>query len=243
MRQIFHSHPWVHRPAPEELVRLFHEKGRWMRLPAGAAIFNGGDPGEVALLLKGLCSFSFRDAQGANHIFSLIVPGRIMGDMDAISGEVVNVIDAALREAEVRVLTKDVFREYLETHHEVRKAHAAGTIADHESDMEGMVANFTLSAPDRIRALFYSLVHYVPSKIVEGFVEVPYGLRTVEISQIVSVARPTVSSILSTWRGEGLIRKEGHRLFVDQDFLQMFDWQNKGAEPGIRIRKRRKSSE
>lgn len=153
MRQVFLGSPWIHAPADPDIVRLFNTCGRWAKLPAGGCIFNGGDRGEIALVLSGLGAFSFQDRHGRNHIFTLILPGRLMGDVDGLSGSTVNVTDAALRETEVRLLSRDLFLQFLSENPSIQRKHAVGIIADHESDMEGMIANFTLSAPDRIITL------------------------------------------------------------------------------------------
>ena len=190
MRQVFLGSPWIHAPADPDIVRLFNTCGRWAKLPAGGCIFNGGDRGEIALVLSGLGAFSFQDRHGRNHIFTLILPGRLMGDVDGLSGSTVNVTDAALRETEVRLLSRDLFLQFLSENPSIQRKHAVGIIADHESDMEGMIANFTLSAPDRIITLFASLIHNLrPEPDSEGFYPLENSLTTIEISQIVSVAR------------------------------------------------------
>lgn len=40
----------------------------------GASIFNGGDTGEIALVLSGIEVFSFPDKHLKNHYLSLITP-------------------------------------------------------------------------------------------------------------------------------------------------------------------------
>ena len=57
MRQVFLGSPWIHAPADPDIVRLFNTCGRWAKLPAGGCIFNGGDRGEIALVLSGLGAF------------------------------------------------------------------------------------------------------------------------------------------------------------------------------------------
>lgn len=241
MRQVFLGSPWIHAPTDPDIVRLFNTCGRWAKLPAGGCIFNGGDRGEIALVLSGLGSFSFQDRHGHNHIFTLVLPGRLMGDVDGLSGNIVNVTDAALRETEVRLVTRDLFLQFLAENPAIQRKHAIGVIHDHESDMEGMIANFTLSAPDRIVTLFASLIHNLQTKPdSEGYYPLEYSLTTIEISQIVSVARPTVSSILNQWLGEGLLKKCDKHLCVSHSlFAALQDWTHRGATPAAKIRKRR----
>ena len=193
------------------------------------------------MVLSGLGSFSFQDRHGHNHIFTLVLPGRLMGDVDGLSGNIVNVTDAALRETEVRLVTRDLFLQFLAENPAIQRKHAIGVIHDHESDMEGMIANFTLSAPDRIVTLFASLIHNLQTKPdSEGYYHLEYSLTTIEISQIVSVARPTVSSILNQWLGEGLLKKCDKHLCVSHSlFAALQDWTHRGATPAAKIRKRR----
>lgn len=242
MRQVFLSTPWIHRPADPDIVRFFNAEGRWLRLPAGACIFNGGDAGEIALVLSGLGAFSFQDARGHNHIFTLVFPGRLMGDVDGLTGSMVNVTDMALRETEVRLVSREAFTQFLKDNPDIQRKHAVGVIADHESDMEGMIANFTLPAPDRISALFASLVHNLGIELSEdGYYVLNDSLSTVEISEITATARPTVSSILSLWQAESLLLKRGRCMAINPLlFEKLMDWTTHGALPATRVRKRRR---
>ena len=100
-----------------------------------------------------------------------------------------------------------------------------------------MIANFTLSAPDRIITLFASLIHNLrPEPDSEGFYPLENSLTTIEISQIVSVARPTVSAILNQWLAEGLLKKVNKHLCISH---ALFDALHRGATPAAKIRKRR----
>lgn len=210
-----------------------------MRLPAGACIFNGGDRGEIALVLSGLGAFSFQDTRRRNHIFSPVPAGRLMGNVDDLTADTVNVTDMALRETEVRLVQRETFLAFLDSNPEIERSHALGVI-DHESDMDGMIANFTLSARERISALFSSLVHNLaPEADARGRYTLPFALTAVEISQIVAVARPTVSSILSDLSGRGLLVRRDHRHIVSaRHFDILHDWTSRGAGPAARIVRR-----
>ncbi len=242
MRQVFLSTPWLHSPADPDIVRFFNTNGRWQRLPAGGCIFNGGDRGEVALVLAGLGAFSFQDLRGHNHIFTLVLPGRLMGDVDGLCASTVNVTDQALRETEVRLVQREQFVRFLDKNPAIQRKHALGVIADHESDMEGMIANFTLPAAERMATLFSSLVLNLQLSLdADGFYHHDRWLNTIEISQVVAVARPTVSAILNRWLKLGLIRKTGRHVAISSElFKNLRDWTNQGAVPAAKIRKRRR---
>lgn len=239
MRQVFRKYPWVHTPAPELIQHFFQKNGRYKKLLQGASIFNGGDFGEIALVLTGVGSFSFSDHKASNHIFTLLFPGCLMGDVDGITGESVNVIDSAFRTSEVRMLKKEIFIDFLSKNPEVAKVHFANVIGDHESDMEGMIANFTLSLKRRIPALLQSIVWRVGQKQGD-FCSIPMSLKSSEICQIVSASRQSVNTLISEWENKGyLIRSKNETRISNSLFKDCTDWTEDGAVPG-KIRKNRK---
>lgn len=61
MRQVFRQLPWIHPQIDQRIQQFFNQYGRYLRLKQGASIFNGGDTGEIALVLSGLGVFSFPD--------------------------------------------------------------------------------------------------------------------------------------------------------------------------------------
>ena len=91
MRQVFRQLPWIHPQIDPRIQQFFNQYGRYLRLKQGASIFNGGDTGEIALVLSGLGVFSFPDKHLKNHYLSLIPPGSLMGDVDGLTHESVNV--------------------------------------------------------------------------------------------------------------------------------------------------------
>lgn len=232
MRQVFKSYPWTHAPAPEAIQRFFHENGRYCRLRKGTAIFNGGAAGEIALVLSGIGAFSFPDHRANNHIFTLIFPKSLMGDVDGLTGETVNVVDSAFRMMEVRLLRRKVFAKFLSEHPVAAHEHTLGVISDHESDMEGLLANFTLPLAKRIAALFESLVWRTGSELIEGIYRLPLALKATEIGQIVSASRQSVSSILCGWEAGNLLsRTRGGTLISSRLINDSFDWTREVRKP------------
>lgn len=86
MRQVFRARPWVLPPEPAKLAELFRD-GHVVTLDAGATFRHGGTEGYVALLLEGLVTFSFLDIRDNYHTFALVLPGRTIGDLDALNPE------------------------------------------------------------------------------------------------------------------------------------------------------------
>ncbi len=235
--------PWIHPAIDQEIQDFFNVHGRYLHLKQGAAIFNGGDKGEIALVLSGYGIFSYSDKNTDTHIFSLLPRGRLMGDVDGLTGEAVNVLDTAFRPMEVRYLQRSVFTAFLLENPLMMEKHTRSVISGHESDMEGMIANFTLPLEERMVVLYASLAHNLGTRKDEKWIEIPIALRMTEIQQFVSSSRQSVSTIHSRWEKQGLVYKENKRTYVSADLISTaYDWVNDGARPGGRVGKRRLKS-
>ena len=211
MRQVFRQLPWIHPQIDPRIQQFFNQYGRYLRLKQGASIFNGGDAGEIALVLCGLGVFSFPDKHLKNHYLSLIPPGSLMGD------------------------------DFLIQNPELLHAHTLSVIAHHESCMEALIANSTLTLPDRLQVLYASLAaSFGKSTEKKSFVSIPLTLTAVELSAFVNASRQSVSSVHTEIESNGdIVRKKGETQLSKKFIDGCFDWLENGAQPSVRIRKRR----
>lgn len=157
MRQIFRLLPWVHARSHERFRDIFLREGRYMQKRKGEAIQNGGLNGDVFWLERGLGGYVTTDHSGRTRILAFILPGRLMGDVDGVTGETVNMFDVFLRPSEGWLLKRSVFREYLEADRTLDRMHFLGILADHEADMEALFASATLELDMRLRVLTAAL--------------------------------------------------------------------------------------
>ena len=241
MRQVFRQLPWIHPQIDPRIQQFFNQYGRYLRLKQGASIFNGGDAGDFALVLCGLGVFSFPDKHLKNHYLSLIPPGSLMGDVDGLTHESVNVYDSAFRDSEVRLIKRDIFRDFLIQNPELLHAHTLSVIAHHESCMEALIANSTLTLPDRLQVLYASLAaSFGKTTEKKSFVSIPLTLTAVELSAFVNASRQSVSSVHTEIESNGdIVRKKGETQLSKKFIDGCFDWLENGVQPSVRIRKRR----
>ena len=239
----FRQLPWIHPQIDPRIQQFFNQYGRYLRLKQGASIFNGGDAGEIALVLCGLGVFSFPDKHLKNHYLSLIPPGSLMGDVDGLTHESVNVYDSAFRDSEVRLIKRDIFRDFLIQNPELLHAHTLSVIAHHESCMEALIANSTFNASRspsgslRKSGGFFRKIHREKS-----FVSIPLTLTAVELSAFVNASRQSVSSVHTEIESNGdIVRKKGETQLSKKFIDGCFDWLENGAQPSVRIRKRREN--
>ena len=204
MRQVFRQLPWIHPQIDPRIQQFFNQYGRYLRLKQGASIFNGGDAGEIALVLCGLGVFSFPDKHLKNHY---------------------------LRDSEVRLIKRDIFRDFLIQNPELLHAHTLSVIAHHESCMEALIANSTLTLPDRLQVLYASLAaSFGKSTEKKSFVSIPLTLTAVELSAFVNASRQSVSSVHTEIESNGdIVRKKGETQLSKKFIDGCFDWLENGA--------------
>lgn len=234
MRQAFIQFPWVHAPSSSAFSSIFRNEGRYQRLDKGQTIYNGGIDGEVAWVLSGLFAFRMQDARDKEHYFTLVPEGRMIGNVDAYTASVVNIIDLALRPSEVLLLPRRRFIELLHDDRALADENTESLIREHESDLEGMFSCMTDPLEVRIAKLFASLVlrnenrddfNWPQARSSFKPTPVPFDLMTTEIAKTVNATRSAVSIALSRFENEGLVkRRAGKRIIMPELLNKASDW-------------------
>ncbi len=236
MRQVFRARPWVLPAEPAKLAELF-KNGRLMQLERGATLRHGGLDGGVTLLLEGLATFAFLDLHGKYHTFALVLPGRTIGDLDALNPNRTAVIAECIRPSRVLVVSNADYRRALRTSTDLMEMYADLSILKEETILEGAFANYTMDLDARLRVLFLSIFLEGGSPLdLEGWNECPVSLSVTEIARIVSGNRSWVSTRLSEWTREGLLQKSGRRMAVRANlFEKIKDWVPKGGVEPVSV--------
>lgn len=170
MRQILFGEQWFHPEAPAEVVEIFNRLGEKRTFKKGEELKHGAPDGEITLLLTGLCLYRFWDTQDKEHVLSLILPNRTMGDIDGLTGTMANGKDINIYEKVAQNIT---FKQ--------------------ESHIEALLACFTLDIDSRLLAFLHSLIksYYKPN--YAGWNPMPVRLTATLIAAIISASRTSVS--------------------------------------------------
>ncbi|MBQ9240641.1 MAG: Crp/Fnr family transcriptional regulator [Duodenibacillus sp.] len=236
MRQIFQSLPWIHPVEPEEITDIYRKHGVRRHVKRGEILKHGGQSPKLFFLEKGLCAY-FVGGRVKNRpsVLSLILPGRTMGDITCFTKDKVNVLSLALKDS--TVLEVDPFAVLEESKKNPDLMLQLGRLLIHkqESHMEGLLANFTLPAADRLKVLVKALFlsYRLPIRRDDWNV-VPLRLNNEQLALIVNLTRISVSKILSEWQEAGLARKDGMTLLVRAELLDgIYDWMDEPAAPPL----------
>ena len=109
MRQIVFGQQWIHSEEPPEIKEIFFKYGEKRKIKKGQELLHGGPFGEIGYLLKGLCFYRFWDWNDKEHVFSLILPKRCMGDIDGASCTVANVSAYVVKDGEALFLPYEIW--------------------------------------------------------------------------------------------------------------------------------------
>lgn len=202
MRQILFGEQWFHPEAPAEVVEIFNRLGEKRTFKKGEELKHGAPDGEITLLLTGLCLYRFWDTQDKEHVLSLILPNRTMGDIDGLTGTMANGKDINIYEKVAQNIT---FKQ--------------------ESHIEALLACLTLDIDSRLRAFLHSLIksYYKPN--YAGWNPMPVRLTATLIAAIISASRTSVSLTLSDWMEKGWMKRDGNiALFHGSIFTNLKDW-------------------
>ncbi len=225
MRQIVYGEQWIHPEAPPAIREIFQRCGEKRILRKGQELLHGGPNGEITLLVKGLCLYRFWDIYDKEHVLSVILPDRTMGDIDAACGNVANVSAYVIREGVGLVLPYAVWRREITRHVSVLEQFTTNVVLKQESHIEALLACFTLEVDTRLRAFLLALVRSYYSPHMQDWNPIPIRLSTVLLAKIVSASRPSVSIALKNWTEKGLLRKDGQFMMVHGEvFKGLGDW-------------------
>ena len=207
-----------------------------MKLAKGLSIANGGRDGEVAWILTGLAAYSYPNAASEPRIFGLVPPGRMMGNIDAYTSRIVNVVDFALRPIEAFLMPAAAFRDALAQAPALTARLMKNIVDEHEADLEGAASIASDPVERRIARLYAALIFRDSPRETFDFASacktltapqpIPYALSVTETARIVGATRVRVSGILAQFERDGRIvrKRDGERLIAPSLFEDIADW-------------------
>lgn len=227
MRRIFTTYPYFLPAEPEPFVQLFREHGTIRDVKKGEVLKRGGDAQRLFFLEEGLCAYCAAEALDHRpYILSVVLPGRVMGDMTASIRTRCNVFTRALKKSRVLSIPPEVLAQAIEERPEYAKLEIRNVIAKEESLLEGMAANF-LRPPQERLVIYAKALCRITGTLArdDGWHALPIELSASTIGELVNLNRVSVSRILSRWIQMGEVRREGRTLlFSDSLFEAVDDW-------------------
>ena len=146
-------------------------------------------------------------------------------DIDGASCTVANVSAYVVKDGEALFLPYEIWHREITANTKILDIFTAHVVKKQESQIEALLACFTMEVDMRLISLFQALIKaYYPIK-PDGWNPLPVQLNTVMLSKIISSSRTSVSLQLSEWANRGLVKKDGKFLLIHGAlFSDVFDW-------------------
>lgn len=225
MRRIFTPLPYFLPAEPEPFVKLFREHGTPRLVKKGEFLKRGGEMQRLFFLEDGLCAYYA--AEALDHrpmVISVILPGRVMGDMTASIRTRCNVFTRALKNSHVLTIPPEVLAHAIEVDSDLAAIEIRSIIAKEESLIEGISANALRPPAERLVIYAKALCRSFDVKPdAEGWNRLPVALPAETIGEVVNLNRVSVARLLSHWMETGHVYREGRTLFFRQILFDAVD--------------------
>lgn len=192
------------------------------RLAKDEVLFLAGDPGDGFYRLDdGLLKISIASATGAERILAILGPGAIVGDLAIIDGLPRSATVTALRECQLRFVSRTAFEAFANKEPEIYK-HFLKVLASRLRDTDQIVAAGSfLPLKGRVARALLDLANAFGHKVGGNRVVIRQKVSQSDLAAMAGIARENVSRIMNDWmRAKTITRLSGYYCLEDPAKLE-----------------------
>jgi CRP/FNR family transcriptional regulator len=197
-----------------------------VRRPAGAALFNAGEPSTgVWVLTRGLVAIRRTTIEGESVIVRLVFPVRSFGPTSFLRASAYMSTAVAVSEVTACLIRRSTVDELLAREPALGLGLLRRLAADLASAEEALLTLATVPARDRLLRLLLQLLEYQPGRRVDpdqASTRLELPLSRKEMAQALAVRPETLSRAIAEAEAQGLVRMEG-RLVTIPDVGRVLD--------------------
>jgi CRP/FNR family cyclic AMP-dependent transcriptional regulator len=194
---------------PGRLSRSLFAAAPLRRLKDGERLFAAGEAGDSCYRVeRGLLKVEVASPRGEERIVALLGVGAIVGELSMIDGLPRSASVVALRESELRFVSREAFESYMAAHPEAyRELVAILSLRLREAD-ESLAAAAFLSVRARVARALLELAAHLGKDAGEGRIVLDHRIGQGDLAAMAGVARENVSRVLSEFRQRKLLSQE-----------------------------------
>lgn len=195
---------------------------RRRRFRRGEVIMHQGDPGDsLHIVAAGAVKILLPSTEGEEAIIATLRAGDFFGELSLLDGEPRSATAVAVEATETLSLPRNVFRELLDTHPELRDAmfaaltHLLRRLTHHVEELH------FLDLAGRLAARLAQLARQAQPLAGEGPVELDWPYTQSDLAAMIGGTRQSVNRLLADLIADGLVRLEHEHLIVtDVELLE-----------------------
>lgn len=193
---------------PEPLSLGLFTKARPVKLAADQVLFTAGDPGDGCYRIEvGLMKVSVMSPAGNERILAIFGPGALIGEFAVIDGQPRSASVTALRDSELRFISRSVYQDFVRQHPEARD-HIMMMLIQRLRDTNSIVAAASfLSIKGRIAVALLSLAEAFGQDLGNGRSMIKQKITQHDVAAMAGVARENVSRTLNQWMRQKIVSR------------------------------------
>ena len=194
--------------AAERLSASLFEGAASRRLKADEPLFVAGEPGDGCYQLeRGLLKVVVTSPRGEERILAMLGPGAIVGELAMLDGGPRSASVFAVRECELRFISRAAFEEKTSRHPEIDHYLIKVLAARLRQTNEAMAASSFLTVQARLARALLELGKHVGEDDGAGRVVIGHKISQSDLAAMAGVARENVSRVMSDWKRNKLVTR------------------------------------
>jgi CRP/FNR family transcriptional regulator, cyclic AMP receptor protein len=193
---------------PGHLLAFLFDNASTARLAADEVLFLAGDAGDGCYRVEeGLLKVTMVSRSGAERILAFLGPGAIVGELSIIDGLPRSASVVAVRESELRFISRAVFDDCANRHPEVYKSLVTVLASRLRETDEAIAAESFLPLKGRVASTLLELAQTFGQDVGSGRIVIRQKIGQSDLAAMAGIARENVSRILNDWKRRKLVSR------------------------------------
>jgi CRP/FNR family cyclic AMP-dependent transcriptional regulator len=207
-------------PCPEGVLADVGRRLRHRHFRRNEVIFHQGDPGDALhVITAGAVKILLPSAEGDEAIIATLQPGDFFGELALLDGQPRSATATTVEPTETLSLPRDVFRELLDKHPELRDALFAALATLLRRLTKHVEELHFLDLAGRLAARLAQLARQGHPGATQS-IELDWPYTQSDLAAMIGGTRQSVNRLLSELIDDGIVRLEHERLVIsDLDAL------------------------
>ncbi len=182
-------------------------KAASIRLKAGRALFQAGDPANGCYLVEeGSLKVSLGARAGGERILSVLAPGAVVGELSMIDGSPRSATIIAVKDSRLKFISLAMFQSFADAHPEIFR-HLAVFLAQRLRITNEVVAAGVLPLKGRVARALLDLADAFGRDVGSGRILIPQKISQSDLAAMAGIARESASRILNEWKKSSLVSR------------------------------------
>lgn len=193
---------------PDELAEQLFASARTVKLKADQTLFLAGDAGDGCYRVEqGLVKASIVSPSGTERILAVFGAGSVVGEWSMIDEEPRSATVTALKESEMRFVSRAAFYALADRHPDVYRYVMLLLVRRLRATNAVVAAASFLTLKGRVARTLLNLADAFGHDVGSGRILIRQKVNQSDVASMAGIARENASRILNEWKRDGLVSR------------------------------------